>query len=297
MLDRVLGEHIKVQTVLDPEVGRFDADPGQVERALLNLALNAKEAMPRGGLLTLETRGIDSEMAREAWDVTLPEGRFCALLIRDDGEGIPAEDLPKVFEPFFSTKNRGEGSGLGLAMVDGIVNQSGGFLFIDSTVGVGTELRLCFPETRGEGEKGDAAPDGEAEDLPLLKGTETVLVVDDDPMMRKMTCALLDRAGYQTLSASGGPEALGVLETHAGAPIQLVITDVIMPKMMGDELAAQIRSERPGLPVLFMSGHSGRALDEVSKSDIPLVEKPFTAEALTRAVRRALEEPNGRKTD
>jgi len=287
MVSRVVGEHIRVEASLDANVGNIEADPGQLERALLNLALNARDGMPKGGVLTLETLSADETRAMEAWGVTLPKARYFVLLVRDDGDGIPEDDLPMVFEPFFRTMEYGDGSGLGLAMVEGIVSQSGGFLFIDSELGKGTEVRLFFPE---HSVAPKATPLGEEEGAhaPSAQDAETILVVEDEELVRSMTCAILERVGYRVLSAPGASEAIWILKTHA-ASIDMVLTDLIMPGLTGAELAKRVRAIDPEIGILFMSGHGGSALDEVAKSEIPLLGKPFTADSLTRLVREILD--------
>lgn len=287
MLSRVMGEHIRMETRCGEGVGEIVADPGQLERAILNMAMNAKDAMPKGGILTLETETIDHIRARLAYAAAIPPGRYAMVTIKDTGMGISRSDLPKVFEPFFSTKEFGDGSGLGLAMVDGIVNQSGGFIFVDSELGKGTEFRLFFPEAPVEGEAAVRAT--AVSDSALVPGHETILVVEDEDMVRKLTCSILKRAGYTVLSVAGSLEAIGVLKNHQG-PIDLVLTDVIMPGMTGDQLAVQVQAICPDSAVLFMSGHSGSALEGVSKMDVDLLEKPFTADQLAKAVRSVLDQ-------
>lgn len=287
MLSRVMGEHIRVETRCADEIGKIVADPGQLERAILNMAINARDAMPKGGILTLETESIDHIRARLAWAVALPPGRYGMLVVRDTGMGISRSDLPKVFEPFFSTKEFGEGSGLGLAMVDGIVNQSGGYVFVDSELGKGTEFRLFFPEEKADPESVQSSAGAQTESS-LTLGNETILVVEDEDMVRKLTCSILERAGYSVLSVAGSLEAIGVIKNHQ-TPIDLVLTDVIMPGMTGDELAIRVRKLLPDTAVLFMSGHSGPALEGVSKMDVDLLEKPFTADEITRKVRNVLD--------
>jgi len=287
MLSRVMGEHIRVETRCGSDVGQIVADPGQLERAILNMGMNARDAMPRGGVLALETESIDHIRARLAWAAALPPGKYVMMVVRDTGIGIAKSDLPKVFEPFFSTKELGGGSGLGLAMVHGIVRQSGGFIFADSEPGRGTEFRLFFPELNSADAAAGLAPE-EASDPSLVEGTETILVVEDEDMVRKLTCSVLRRAGYTVLEVGGSLEAIGVLKNHQGT-INLVLTDVIMPGMTGDELADRVEIIRPDAEILFMSGHSGPALEGVLNRGIDLLEKPFTADDLTRAIRKCLD--------
>jgi signal transduction histidine kinase/CheY-like chemotaxis protein len=294
MLSRVVGEHIRVKTRFNPLVESIEADPGQLEGALLNLALNASEAMPRGGILTLVTENVDHVGAKAAWGDNLPPGRYGMVAVRDTGCGIPKEDLPTVFEPFFSTKETGPSSGLGLAMVHGIVKQSGGFIFVDSEVEKGTEFRLFFPAQR-LGKESVADPGEGFEGWRFAQGNETVLIVEDEDGVRDVACAILNRAGYSVLSAPGPLEAMGILRDHSGS-IDLLLTDVVMPIMTGDELAQRLKRISPETAILFMSGHSGRALEAVSESGIRLVEKPFGPEQLARAVRKVLDERIAGKT-
>ncbi len=276
MLRRLLGEAVRLIVALDPELGRVRVDPTQLVQVLMNLAVNARDAMPRGGSLAVEARNEEVP----ADDPTgLPAGPFVVLSVRDTGTGMDAATRARIFEPFFTTKAPDEGTGLGLATVYGIVAQAEGWIRVDSEPGQGTEFRLGLP--RVEEAAAEAAPAPGPRSAPG-RG-ETVLLVEDDEAVRALAEELLTRLGYRVLSAPGPGEALLWAERHPGA-VDLLLTDVRMPMLTGVELAARLRETCPELRVLFMSGYPAGAVT-------PFLAKPFSAEALARQVRQALAAP------
>jgi len=284
LIRRLVGEDIEVALALDPLLGRVRADPGQVDQVLINLAANSRDAMPRGGTLSIRTTNvtIDEEFCRR--HLGARPGRYARLEVGDDGTGIDPDTLGHVFEPFFTTKERGRGTGLGLATVYGIVKQSNGYVWVESMPGR-TVFRIDLPLVEEEAVPERPAPEPAAS----TTGEETILLVEDEDSLRELAAELLVTGGYRVLAASGGAEALRLAEAHPG-PIRLLLSDVVMPGMSGPELAVRLRTLRPGIEVLFMSGYPERAIAEhgVLRSGTRLLAKPFTLEALTRAVDEAL---------
>jgi CheY-like chemotaxis protein len=282
MLRRMIGEDIDLITIFDPGLGSVRADRTEVIQVLLNLAVNARDAMPNGGSLTfaLDNVEVDDKHVRTHPGSRL--GTHVLLTVTDTGLGMDAQIQKHLFEPFFTTKQVGKGTGLGLATVYGIVSQSDGWIQVDSKPRQGTTFRIYWPRVA-------AVPTVEKDrvELPdqLLFGTETVLVVEDQPQVREMTCSILRQFGYQILEACCGEEALCLAETHAG-PVHLLLTDVIMPGMSGLELAARLKSLRP-TPILFMSGYSDLT-EAVHDSGVTYIQKPFTPDTLVRTVREVL---------
>jgi signal transduction histidine kinase/ActR/RegA family two-component response regulator len=287
MLSRLIGEHIGLITTLRP-VAPVRADPGQLEQVLMNLAVNARDAMPGGGTLTIETQSVSHREAFQRWGDTVEAGRYVLLSVRDSGVGITDGDQERIFEPFFTTKDVGKGTGLGLATVYGIVKQSDGFIHVDSRIGLGTVFRIYLPEAVGIAAVG--APLLEGRSLPRTEGRETILLVEDEPLVRDLTLRVLDRAGYDVLVATGGHEALGILRNHHG-PLHLLLTDIVMPGLAGNDLAVRVRDVLPDLPVLYMSGYTDNALMErgALEDGITMLQKPFTPERLLQIVHRALQ--------
>jgi signal transduction histidine kinase/ActR/RegA family two-component response regulator len=280
VLARILGEDVEL--VLDPGPGLSPvvADPTQFEQVVLNLAVNARDAMPRGGRVTMSTQAV--EIAGPGSPAR--PGRFARLEVRDTGEGMPPEVLERIFEPFFTTKLQGKGTGLGLATVYGIVRQHGGTVEVSSELGRGSVFRVLLPTG---GTVPEAAEHGSQ--TPIPRGAGTILLTEDEPAVRDSTRRLLERVGYRVLSAGAGEEALRIGVEHQG-PIDLLLTDVVMPRMNGRDLAAALRRARPGLRVLFMSGYAGDVLTERGAllPGITLLNKPFTPEDLTRRVAEAM---------
>jgi hypothetical protein len=263
------------------------ADPGQIEQVVLNLAINARDAMPAGGTLSIDTTA--REIMEDESSVTgVPAGFYVCFRVGDTGVGMSAEVRDRAFEPFFTSKPRGEGTGLGLATVYGIVSQSGGHTRIYSDEGVGTSISILLPAA-----KQDAARDefhGRVDRLEPLVGAETILVVDDEEALREVTRRILTRNGYIVVTASSGAQAMEIAASHVG-PIDLVLTDVIMPAMQGPTVAKEVKALRPGIRVLFMSGHAQPVLEAEALlgTEFLLVEKPFDQAILLENVRKVLD--------
>jgi PAS domain S-box-containing protein len=285
MLTRVLGEDIDLQTSLARPLGAVRADPGQVEQCLINLAINARDAMPAGGRLRLTTteRELDETACRGL--PTLRPGPHVVLSVADDGVGMTPEVQAHAFEPFFTTKPAGSGTGLGLASVFGVMQQHQGSVALESAPGRGTTVSLFFPRAAAEAPAAGAV----RSDARLPAGSETVLLVEDDEHVRELTRHLLRRLGYQVLVAEDGPSALRQAAGHGG-PLHLLLTDVVMPGMSGRELADRLRETRPRVRVLFMSGHSEEVISRrgVLEPGLSFVPKPFTAQELARRLREVL---------
>jgi PAS domain S-box-containing protein len=288
MLRRVIGEDVDLVTVLDPVAGAVKADVGQLEQVLMNLAVNARDAMPTGGKLTIEIANVehDPDYARE--QEAAPVSRFVMLAVSDTGIGMDEATKARIFEPFFTTKELGKGTGLGLATVYGIVRQSGGFIWVYSEPGLGTTFKIYLPQV-------DAVADGHAaSDAPRSswRGTETVLLVEDAAAVRSVIHEALARQGYAVLDAPDGAEALRIAASHAG-PIHLLLTDVVMPGLSGRQLADQLATVRPETKVLYTSGYTDDAVVRhgVLESGIAYLQKPFTVDGLARKVREVLDRP------
>jgi two-component system, cell cycle sensor histidine kinase and response regulator CckA len=286
MLRRLIGEDVNLVTRFDEGLGTVKADPGQIEQVLMNLAINARDAMPRGGRLTIETHNVDLDRKYVRQHPDVPPGRYAMLAVSDTGEGMSTEVRARAFEPFFTTKEAGKGTGLGLATVHGIVKQSDGHIFVYSEPGRGTSFKIYFPRTDEPETKAAAAP----VDQPLPRGTETVLLVEDEATLRQLIRECLESSGYTVLEAGHGPEAMALAERHPGT-IDLLMTDVVMPGISGRELAEQVMAARPGIRIVYMSGYTDDAvvLHGVLSEDMAFLQKPFTEEALARKVREVLD--------
>ena len=291
MLRRLLGEDVELVTVQDPELWRVRIDPGQFEQVLVNLAVNARDAMPNGGTLVIETRNVhlDEEFARQ--HATVQPGPHVLLAVSDTGIGMDAEVLAHIFEPFFTTKEVGKGTGLGLATCYGIVKQNRGSIWVDSERAVGTTFRIYLP--RAEAVVAAAEP-VEMRTIEQTRGSETVLLVEDEVLVRNLAADALRRHGYQVLSASTGLEALD-LAGQVLHPIDVLVTDVVMPQMGGDQLAVRMLSERPALKVLFISGYTDLAVLQHGTlvPGTALLQKPFTPGQLVHRVRELLDTNGG----
>jgi PAS domain S-box-containing protein len=287
LLRRLIHEHIMLQTLPAPDLWPVQADPGQLEQVLVNLAVNARDAMPQGGRLTIETANVvlDQEYAR--MHPTVVPGPYVLLAVTDTGAGMSAEVLHHAFEPFFTTKEPGQGTGLGLATCYGIVSQHGGSIELYSEVGQGTSVKVYLPRAAGA----TVAPLARQEADLVPRGTETVLLVEDEAAVRALTARILRRQGYMVLEAANGIEALDVVRHHTSAPIDLLLTDMVMPKLGGHELAEQLRRTIPSIRVLFMSGYTDNALIQNGLLDpgVTFIQKPFTPSALARSVRALLD--------
>ncbi len=285
MLRRVIAEDVALVTRLDPSAGNVRVDPGQLEQVILNLAINARDAMPRGGKLTIETSNADLDDAYAQRHVTVQPGRYVMVAVSDTGVGMDAAMQARLFEPFFTTKEKGKGTGLGLATVYGIVKQSGGYIWVYSEPGKGTSFKVYLPRV-GEA---PALPEPHVPALASLRGTETILLVEDEQAVRTLSRRVLEARGYRVLEAGNGAKALEVARGSTG-PIHLILTDLVMPDMTGTELASRLLSLRPGVRVLYMSGYTD---DSVVRNGLLeqgrlFLQKPFTPETLARKVREAL---------
>jgi PAS domain S-box-containing protein len=285
LLRRTIGEHVELTTSLEPALWPIMADPGQIEQVLVNLAVNARDAMPTGGTLTIDTANVMLDADDAARRPSLSPGRYVRLRVSDTGIGMDEAVIEHAFEPFFTTKAKGEGSGLGLATVYGIITQAGGQVHIYSEPGHGTTFRAFLPATDEL-----ASPAELPTPAQRSVGGETVLVVEDEDAMREVTRRMLQRNGYQVMTAASGADALALAEQHQG-DLHLLITDVIMPQMLGKELADRMRAIRPGLRVLYMSGYAHPVLASQGTLDagVTLLEKPFSEPALTAKVREVLD--------
>jgi PAS domain S-box-containing protein len=285
MLRMMIGEDIELSTVLDPALGRVKVDPGQVEQVIMNLAVNARDAMPQGGHLTIDTANVELDAAYARLHSGVVPGSYVMLAVSDTGCGMDAEVRSHLFEPFFTTKEQGKGTGLGLSTVYGIVKQSGGYVWVYSEPGQGATFKIYFPRLE-EAALAPAQPPGPRPE----RGHETVLLVEDDPQVRSLAGQILRENGYRVLEASDGREACGMTDTHP-EPIKLLVTDVVMPRMSGRELAERLTASLPGLRVLYMSGYTDSAIAHhgVLDAEKVLLQKPFTEDALVRKVRDVLD--------
>ncbi|HEY1191136.1 MAG TPA: PAS domain S-box protein, partial [Gemmata sp.] len=282
---RLVGEDVLVARALDPGPVRIRADRGQIEQVLMNLVVNARDAMPAGGRLAIETRTVTLGPDELPDDPDLRPGRYVRLTVADTGAGMTEEVRAKVFEPFFTTKEVGKGTGLGLAVAQGAVKQNGGHISVTSAVGAGTTFTLLFPAVPGApGESGEAPP-------PPVRGTETLLLVEDEDAVRAVTRLGLEGYGYTVLAAGGGPAALALADRHPGH-IDLLVTDVVMPHMGGRELAERLRHRRPGLRALFVSGYTDDVVlrHGLGSTADGFLQKPFTPQTLARKVREMMDQ-------
>lgn len=287
ILRRTIGEQIELVISLAPSLPIIIADPGQVEQIVLNLAINARDAMPSGGRLSIDTAVMEI-LESETSVSGVPAGSYVRFRVSDTGMGMSAEVRDRAFEPFFTTKPRGKGSGLGLATVYGIVLQSGGYSRIYSDEGIGTSISILLPIPKHDAMVEKADPRADHITLPL--GNETILVVDDEDALREVTRRMLTRNGYTVVTASSGDEAIEIASSHVG-PIDLLLTDVIMPKMQGPTVANEVRKVRSDIRVLFMSGHAQPVLEAeaVLGTDFLLLEKPYDQAILLESVRTVLD--------
>ena len=287
LLGRLIGEHIELFTSLDPALGQVLVDPVQVEQVLLNLVLNARDAMPQGGKLTIETTNINLEEKHESKHSFVPAGNYVLFAVTDTGCGMDEDTQNHIFEPFYTTKELGKGTGLGLATIYGIVKQSGGFIWVYSEPGHGTTFKVYLP--RVENLPTPLRPSKQL--MGVQAGTETILLVEDAEQLRVLIKEILMNCGYKVLDAENGNEAIQIARNFRG-PIHLLLTDVIMPGMGGEQLATQLSRFLPEMKVLYMSGYpnDGIVRSGILATGVALLEKPFTREILTRNVRQVLDE-------
>ena len=291
MLPRMVGEDIELIIDAQTDLGRVKLDPVQVEQVVLNLAANARDAMPRGGKLTIATRNVELNEDYVHIRTIVPAGHYVMLEVSDSGDGIEPEHLPHVFEPFYTTKEQGKGTGLGLATVYGIVKQSGGFIWVYSERGMGTTLKAYFPRV----ECGPQAPliHESAVDLSSLRGSETLLLVEDESAVRHPACEFLRQCGYKVIEGRDGLNAVEAVHAHNGK-IDLLITDVVMPGMSGGQLAELLLERYMEMKVLFMSGYSEKVVLRHNISDLQtnFLQKPFTLKSLAGKIRQVLGKPS-----
>jgi PAS domain S-box-containing protein len=286
LLRRVIGEDIELVAVLAEDLGRVKVDPGQIEQVILNMAVNAKDAMPNGGKLTIETANAELDEAYARSHLAVIPGRYVMLSMSDTGVGMSPEVKERIFEPFYTTKEKSKGTGLGLSTVYGIVKQSGGNIWVYSELGQGTTFKIYLPR---EEEPLEEVREKVVKE-ELSRGSETVLVVEDEEELRKLAVRFLEKQGYKVLEASQGDEALFICGQHE-EPIHLLVTDVVMPGMSGRELSERLTSLCPEIKILYMSGHTNGAIFHhgVLEPGVNFLQKPFTPEALARKVREVLE--------
>jgi len=290
MLQRLMGEDIEQNLVLDPALSKTKADPGQMVQVIMNLAVNARDAMPTGGKLTIETANVSFEDVTSFYGVDVPPGEYAMLSVSDTGTGMDAATRRRLFEPFFTTKPAGKGTGLGLATVYGIVKQSGGYVFADSELGKGTTFKVYLPQVD---QPLETAP---VKNIPaeLPPEPETLLVVEDERAFRDLLNEGLRSKGYYVLVASNGVEALQVADQYRGS-ISVLITDVIMPQMSGPELAKNLKKVRRNTDVLYMSGYADDKLGNISESgsELTFIQKPFYIDDLARKIQEILRRKDG----
>jgi two-component system, cell cycle sensor histidine kinase and response regulator CckA len=288
MLRRLVGDDVELTVSDADELALVEVDPTQLEQVIMNLAVNARDAMPGGGVLTIETTSvtIDEDHARN--DAGAEPGEYVCLAVSDSGVGMDRETQARIFEPFFTTKERGKGTGLGLAIVFGIVNRSCGHIVVSSEPGVGTAFRIYFPRADGARASRHIAVPAEEP----CGGTETILLVEDDEGVRALSRTVLRRAGYRVIEAESGDDALRLCGSSA-TPIDLLLTDVVMPRMSGRQLAERLKTIRPATKVLFMSGYLEHSLgnDGMPASGVAFLEKPILPASLRTRVREVLDTP------
>lgn len=288
MLCRMIGEDIELTTRLDPQLGRVKADVSQIEQTIMNLAVNARDAMPQGGKLTIETSNqeIDPAFAR-GHSFPVRQGSYVLLSVTDTGVGMDSVTQSRIFEPFYTTKEKGKGTGLGLSTVYGVVKQSGGYIDVVSEPGHGTTFKIYLPSVEEPIEPKPSAPS-----VPItIHADETILLVEDEISLRKLTRKLLELCGYTVLEAGSVHDAVEIGQHHSG-PIHLLLTDVVMPGMHGPQLARQLNAIRPEVKVLYMSGYTGQSFSGTGalKSGSRFLQKPFTREGLAQKIRETLDD-------
>ncbi|MDI6752990.1 MAG: PAS domain S-box protein [Thermodesulfobacteriota bacterium] len=291
MLRRLIGEDIQLLTILDQELWSVKVDPGQIEQVIMNLAVNARDAMPRGGKLTIETTNVvlDKNYAKQY--VSVKPGPYVMMAVSDNGCGMDKEIQSHLFEPFFTTKEKGKGTGLGLSTVYGIVKQSGGNIWVYSEPGQGTSFKIYLPKAAEAGK--EKYRPIESPRILARQGTETILLVEDEKAVRTMIRKTLQSNGYTVLEAHHGQEALHICDQYSG-PIHLMVTDVVMPQMSGKELAEKLTPKRPEMKILYMSGYPDNSIVQhgVLEPGTEFLQKPFTFNTLEAKVRKILDKPS-----
>jgi PAS domain S-box-containing protein len=287
MLARLIGEDLELKLRMAPDLWKIKADPGLLEQIVMNLAVNARDAMPKGGKLLIETANAELDDGTRLGGRRPASKPYVMLAVSDTGCGMDSATRARIFEPFFTTKDSDKGTGLGLATVNSIVKQYGGRIYVFSEPGLGTTVKIYLPREAHSDGKGNAAHPAPP---PALSGTETVLIVEDDPEVRGLARFVLQNHGYTALEAGDGTEALQVCQNHGGS-IHLIVSDVVMPTMSGGQLAERLKSSRPEARVLFLSGYTDDAISHhgVIDPDRPFLQKPFAPDALARKVREVLD--------
>ena len=285
MLPRLIGEHIDFSFQPESKLATVLADPGQIEQVLLNLAVNARDAMPHGGKITVQSSNVTINEVQAGKRPPMAPGDYVLLSVTDTGHGMDEKTKAHIFEPFFTTKEVGKGTGLGLATVYGIVKQSGGFIWVESAPGRGTSFEIYLPASS----KTVAEAEAESRAAAIPRGSETILVVEDEAGVRELACTFLKAGGYSVLEAKDGVHALELFSAHSAA-IHLVLADMVMPRMTGTDLAFQLKSLRPGIRILFMTGYADYSEnnDESSKTQNSVLQKPFSSSSLLEKIREAL---------
>jgi len=288
MLRRLIDENIEMTMVPGKQTGRVKADPGYIGQVLMNLIVNARDAMPNGGKLTIATSNVAFDENDAHTHAGVIPGDYVMLSVSDTGTGMTGEVKKRLFEAFFTTKPVGKGTGLGLSTCQTIVQQSGGHIEVQSELGKGTTFKIYFPRV----EQPMDIPTKSVETSPLPRGTETLLLVEDDPSVRHLACSILESQGYNVLRANNGQDALHVAREHKGPPIRLVITDVIMPQMGGKVMAEWLKTTYPDLKILFTSGYTDDAIAQhgVLEPGVAFLSKPYTPATLARKVRKMLDD-------
>jgi CheY-like chemotaxis protein len=286
MLHRLVGGEVKVLLDTNPSLGTIYADPTQIERVMMNLIINARDAMPGGGRIEITAANVDLDATFAAAHPGVTEGRYVQITVTDTGVGMDDATCSRIFEPFFTTKEAGKGTGLGLSTVLGIVQQTGGQIWVESQPGRGSTFRICFPRIDGSAE-----PERPPRSKPTsLRGSETILLVEDNDQLREALDAVLRRHGYQVIEAHDGGEAFLICENHRGQ-IDLVVSDVVMPRVKGTELAERLAAMRPGTPILLMSGHIQESALRERNLPSAFLQKPVLPQELLAAIRELLDKP------
>jgi CheY-like chemotaxis protein len=284
MLRRLIGENVKLVTIPEPELGRVEADVCQIEQVLMNLSINARDAMPGGGTITIETANVDVPEGDGAHP-RIPAGPYAVLYVRDTGAGMSDELMAKIFEPFFTTKPAGQGTGLGLATCHSIVRHWRGYLEVESRLGSGSTFQVYLPRLPETAlAKGEIAQAG-----PPPRGVESILLVEDEPGLLALTTIVLQRQGYTVLKAGNGREALDLVHKRHGRGIDLVVTDMVMPEMGGRMMAEWLRAIDPRMKILFTTGYTNWGADGAIDATMDFIPKPYTPSGLLRKVRDVLD--------